>query len=233
MTTIRSRAFRFALSLPLTVSLSACSDGGSTEPDPDFTLTIAEAPDALTLGTETTFAVRLSSDDFDGTVDLTITGQPEGWHVELEDYSIALDDGESRVVPGLISVTSDAAAAPDGHEITIMASGAPGTRTVDVEVVVADEFILPIAAGAAGGDHWGLFSDGHVVLDPGSTVRIRNDDSAPHRIHAGDGDIASFVHQETSMGAGQSFVLVADDIGSDVLYCHDHPSGGSVTISVE
>ena len=213
-------------------ALLACSDDGSTDPDPDFTITVASNAPATTLGTETSFAVRLASSDFDGTVDLAVTGAPAGWAVTLDETSVDLGDGTPVIVEGPVTIASDGAAAPAGQELTVTATGAPGTRSVTIDITVADEYVLPIAAGTGDGPHWPDHAGGVIALRVGTTLRVRNDDATFHRIHPEE-NIDGFAHQPESMAAGGSYLAVIGGTGTEAIYCHDHGHADHVTIVVE
>lgn len=195
-------------------------------PTPDYAVSIAPPSIDTTLGTESRYTITLSSDHFDGDVTLSATGVPAGWTATFEPSTVTLADGGTGAATLVVVVPSDAAAA--AATIGVDAQAAPGLRQASAALTVANEYVVDLAAGTGSGAH--AFPP-NLTLKLGATVRVRNSDTTPHRVHSDGG--AGFPHQETSMAQGESYLATPGDVGGYRFYCHDHGDGlGATALTV-
>lgn len=184
---------------------------------------------STTLGTSTRFTVKITSNNFAGTVNLASSGGPADWTKTLPS-TVTLTSGQVQNVNFDVTVAPNGSAATAGAALTVSATiNSMSPVTDSSTLTVANEYILPIANGVGTGAHWGALTN--LTLRNGSTFTIRNDDGIPHQIHAG-GVIAGVAHQAAMMNTGQSYSVVLGGTGTDTIYCHVHGQGtGQFTLT--
>jgi hypothetical protein len=208
----------FALAYLLSTGCGSGDGGGG--PTPGLTLTVNNAG-PTTLGTETSIEADLeATGGFAGPVTLTLTGAPPTWNVAVPGAPIDLATNGTAFVTIVVTIPPNGATAPTGQTLTVHATAASISSTGSTSLVVANEFIVPIALGTGAGAHWGALAGTTIHLNVGVTLSIRNDDTIPHRVHT-NGGIVGFPHQQSDLLQGDSFVNVLG-AGSDYFSCHDH-----------
>lgn len=197
-------------------------------------MSVAPPSAITTLGTAVTFTVNLASTNFAGPVALSVLGAPATWQVAITpSATVTLANGGTGSATVTVTIPTNGEAMSAGRILTVHASATPGDQDVSPVVTVANEYIIPIAAGTGIGAHWGALAGTTINLTSGVILTFRNDDSIGHRIH-GSGSIPGLPHQAATMGPGGTY---SDTLGvgldSDV-YCHDHGTGtGVLTINVQ
>lgn len=227
------------LSVLFGLLLASCgSDGdnsaGTAPPVVDLAVS-ADTAASATLGTQVSFQVRLTSAGFSGPVLLRVTGAPTSWLVSIADSTLTLTSNGSMSTTVTVTVPSNGEPAENGDTLTVEATSSLGTRRAATVVTVANEYIVPISAGADAGPHWGAHAGTIVRLNVGTTLIIRNDDTAGHNIHTNN-TIPGFPHQNSAavLAQGETYSNVLSGGGTDTFYCHTHGQGtGLVTVIVE
>jgi len=213
--------------------LSGCGSNSTGVTGPGFSLSVTTPP-ATTLGTTANFTVDIRSSSHSGTVTLTAAGAPSDWTVAFTpSATVSLVGGASTVVTVQVTIPSNGTAAPSGRALTLQGSGSSGSTSASASVTVANEFVMPIVAGAGSGPHWGAHGGAVVVLRAGTLLRFLNNDAAGHIIHAGSG-IPGLQHQSSvsPLALGQSYTATVG-LGTDDISCHAHEAGsGQVTFVV-
>ncbi len=208
---------------------AAVTDGTPTDAAGSVSVVMTPPSASTTLGTSTRFNVKVTSNGFAGTVNLAASGGPSDWTKTLPS-SVTLTLGQVQNINFDVNVASNGSAATGGAALTVNATISGMSPVADSSTLtVANEYILPIANGVGTGNHWGALTN--LTLRNGSTFTIRNDDSVDHQIHA-QATIAGLVHQPASMSMGQSYSVVLNSTGTEVIYCHVHGTGsGQLTIT--
>jgi hypothetical protein len=162
--------------------------------------------------------VRVRSQDFTGTVALSVSGAPSDWIVELEDASVDLTDDATVIVDGAITIATDGTAAPAGRTLTITGSGEPGERTAAFNLTVQDAVRLTIPLGTgADGDHWTSVTGPALAMRVGTMLHITNADTTTHTVHT-NGNITGLPHQDFPMGEGEAYIGEPGEAGTDAIY---------------
>jgi hypothetical protein len=199
-------------------------------PMPSYRLSVAPPSASTSLGTEVTYVVAVDATDFTGPVELAAVGAPDSWNVTITPSTVDAVDGTTATAMVRVVIPPNGDAAETGRALAIHATATPGAQNADMMITVANEYDFPIAAGTGTGAHWGSMSGGLMRLRAGTTLKIQNNDTIPHRVHSGGG---VFPHQDASMGPGASYTVVVQD-GSDTFYCHDHGQGtGEVNVNAQ
>lgn len=199
-------------------------------PVPAYTVAVDPPTLSTTLGAEVTYIVTVRGSAFSGPVTLAASGMPASWVVTFTPATVEAIDGGTVASEMKVRVPSNGEPAVAGQAIAVDANGAPGPRTATTSLTVANEYTVSLTSGTGAGPHWGVMSGGLLRLRAGATLKITNNDTVGHRIHAGGG---VFAHQDTTMAPGQSYDVVVLD-GSDLFYCHDHGQGtGEVNVNVQ
>lgn len=182
-----------------------------------------------TLGTTTHFNVKITSNGYAGTVNLSAAGGAGDWSKSFPS-SITLTLGQTQNINFDVGVATNGSAATAGATLTFSATiGSMGPVSDTSTLTIANEYILPIANGVDAGPHWGNLTN--LTLRNGSTFTIRNDDATAHQIHASNG-IAGLIHQTATMSTGQSYSVVLGSTGTDTIYCHVHGTAtGQINIT--
>jgi len=207
---------------------AGADNGGDAAPNgPDATpanFTLALAPPSIdtTLGTEVELSVVLSSINFAGSATLGAIGVPDSWSVAFDPPVVSLSlDG---VATAIMRVTVPTNAAATTGQIQVEAAAAPGQRAAVASVAVANQVLVRLPTGTAGGAHP---FPAPLEIRLGAQVTIANEDPELHRIHS-DNSSEGFPHQEGEMGAGGEYSFTITQPGSYNYYCHIHDVGAGV-----
>jgi plastocyanin len=197
---------------------------------PSYRLSVAPATAETELGTEVTYTIAVDATDFDGPVALVAAGAPASWTVTITPATVNVRDGGTVTAEMTVVIPPNGEAAATGQALAVNATAAPGGQSAATSITVANQYTFPIASGTGTGAHWGAMSGGLLRLRAGATLRIPNNDTIGHRIHAGGGAID---HQGSTMAPGQAYSVTVQD-GSDTFYCHDHGQGaGEVNLNAQ
>ncbi len=181
-----------------------------------------------TLGTTTRFNVKLTSNNFAGTVNLAASGGPSDWTRNLPP-SVTIAAGEVQNLDFDVVVATNGSATASPATLTVSATISTMSPVTDTStLMIANEYILPIAGGVGAGPHWGALTN--LTLRNGSRFTIRNDDAVAHQIHA-QNTISGLAHQATAMNTGESYSVVLGSTGTDAIYCHVHTTTGQINIT--
>lgn len=212
--------------------LAACgsSGDGSTGPTPDFTVSASTAA-AATLATVANFNVTVASTGAAGTVGLVVTGAPASWVVGLPSTAPVLASNGSVAVPVTVTIPSNGDAAASGRTLTIAATVGSTQHTATSVVTVANEFLVPIALGTGAGSHWPSVSGKTFILNVGTTVTFRNDDTTSHEIHS-DGNAGIAHESPPGLSNGESFSQTVTASGTAHLSCHTHDHADQFIVQV-
>jgi hypothetical protein len=189
--------------------------------DAPGTISVAMTPPSTstTLGTTTRFTVSITSNGFAGTVNLASSGGPADWTRTLPS-TVNLTLGQTQMVNLDVTIATNDSAATGGANLTVSGTITGQSPVSDTSTLtVADEYIVPIAAGTGTGQHW--VGQPTVTMRVGSRFTIQNDDAAPHQIHAAS-TIPGVIHQSGLMTTGASYSVVIGGTGTDTIYCHAH-----------
>lgn len=202
-------------------------------PVPRLAASMSPATAATQLGTDTTFTVSITAENYTGTVALAATGALAGWQVDITPASLSFTEGGTATASVRVRIPSNGAAAPAGQALAIAATGGALSAQASATMNVADEFSIDIGAGASNGPHWGPMNGANLRVRAGTRLHIRNNDSINHQIHTGGG-IGGFNHQGSAMPPGGSYDVTPTSTGADDFYCHIHGTGtGRVNLVVE
>ena len=193
----------------------------------DYSLSVTPPTQEMTLGTATEFSLSLSSTNYAGPVQLSVTGLPATWSASFAPSpTVSLVENQSATVAMSVIVPSNAEAA--AANLRIDATADIGAKQSPASVVVENLLVVPIEAGIGEGAH----PFGSVEVRLGATIRFVNYDTELHRIHAGDDD-AGFPH-EVSPGMapsdggglpGGAYTIDITQAGQYDFYCHEHGQG--------
>lgn len=219
-------------SLLSTSCRGSCDDCGGFGPN---IFVSADTAPPTTLGTQSTFTIKLQSPDFSGPVTLGIAGVPAGWTASVIDTIVTITGGDSAMVPVVITVPSTGPAAAAGQAFTIDATVEGGIHvSTGTRLVVANEYIIHFHPGASTGPHWGALQATGVHLSSGTTFTIQNDDTVGHIIHANIGNIG-IPHQSVAgigMPPGGAYGAVVNQTGADLIACHSHNHSDTLRVTV-
>jgi len=197
---------------------------------PSYRLAVDPPTASTALGTTVTYAITVNAANFAGPIALTAMGAPANWTVAIEPATVTAVSGGTVAATMRVTIPANGDPAIAGQALMVNASGGPGAQSASATLTVANEYTVAITAGTGTGAHWGAMSGGLLRLRAGSTLHITNNDTIPHRIHAGGG---VFAHEPTAMGPGQSYTVTVQD-GSDTFYCHEHGQGtGEVNVNAQ
>lgn len=194
-------------------------------PMPAHTYSVAVEPtsgSATTLGTQISFAVTVSANQFSGAVSLSATGALTGWDVTFSPSTVSVADGAPATAVMTISIPSNGEAAPFGAMLTVKGDASIGQMSASTTLTVANEFLIPIADGTGNGAHFGALAGTTVHIKPGIKLRFMNFDTVSyHQIHASSSLIP---HQSMGMSAGMEYSVTVNNVGGEQVYCHAHGS---------
>lgn len=214
--------------------LAACNDG-TTGPTTVFSISIPQQPAATTLGTSVSFPVEVKPTGFNGTLALAVTGAPASWNVRIipSTLDIFVGDTTTQSATVTISIPTNGDAAPQGQQIVVTAAAPTAEHEASTLVTVANEYILPIVAGAgATGQHWSTSLGGVLSLKNGVKLTIRNDDALAHQVHTNN-TIPGFPAEPSKLDPGATYSNVVG-AGQDSVYCELHgPGTGILAVKVQ
>lgn len=199
-------------------------DAGPTCASGQVGALLGPAHEPIRLGESARYVLRTRSCGYAGALQFAADGAPAGWSFAFDPPSVSITPSALAFVDVGLTVASDGAAG--ALDASVHVAGAGVAATASSPLVVADEFVIPIAPDTGSGDHHFPAS---LALRVGTQLRfVDADASTGHRIHFSS-TIPGMPHQTMEMFAGQEYDVAATAIGSDNdVYCHDHGTSNGV-----
>jgi plastocyanin len=159
-------------------------------------------------------------------VALAVTGALNNWQASVSPASANVNDGDS--LPVTVTVAVPAFGTAGNATLTLTATAGQESATANITMAVANNVVIPIAAGTSSGAH----NFPMLTVNVGTTITWMNYDSTPHRIHAAGAD--GINHEPSDMNEGDSYQQTASSAGDAPFYCHDHgPGAGTGNIHAQ
>lgn len=179
---------------------------------------------ATLLNSTSDVVVTVSSDNYAGTVFLSLAGAPESWQVTFQPAQLTFTGSGTLQSNLSIVIPSDGEAQQAQLTVTGDSDVDSVSATVTFDVENAVEIGIADQTGA-GGNH---AFPAELAINSGTMVRFTNyDTTIGHTIHASGGD--DFPHQQGQMQAapssgtaGGSYDVMPQNAGNYDFYCHDH-----------
>ena len=190
------------------------------------------SPDAraTTLGTNSTYLVKVRSCGYSGAATLGVSGNPVSWTEAVDPASMTLTSGGYGVAELAVAIPTDGDSGTQLVDVAVHTTA--NTAHASVTYDVANQVIINIDDGTGAGSH--AHFPPFLKIKSGTMLRFTDDDSvALHAIHS-DGGIG-FPHQSPpGMSKGQEYdVTPTDSANPYFFYCHNHPGTESTHLTVE